>query len=90
MPHSSHRFRHSVLIFPSLLAQMMRDALNKFGKKWKVNPGDGAFYGPKIDIKVYDALGRRHQCATIQLDFQVRRRRLWQSNPHAGIHCVCL
>ena len=38
---------------------------------WKLNPGDGAFYGPKIDIKVYDALGRRHQCATIQLDFQM-------------------
>lgn len=33
--------------------------------------GDGAFYGPKIDIKVFDALGRRHQCATIQLDFQL-------------------
>ena len=38
---------------------------------WKINPGDGAFYGPKIDIKVFDALGRRHQCATIQLDFQL-------------------
>jgi hypothetical protein len=36
-----------------------------------VNPGDGAFYGPKIDIQVYDALRRRHQCATIQLDFQL-------------------
>lgn len=36
---------------------------------WKVNPGDGAFYGPKIDIKVMDAMERVHQCATIQLDF---------------------
>jgi threonyl-tRNA synthetase len=44
-------------------------ALNKFGKDWKLNPGDGAFYGPKIDIKVYDALKRPHQCGTIQLDF---------------------
>ena len=35
-------------------------ALNKFGKPWKLNPGDGAFYGPKIDIKVYDALKRAH------------------------------
>jgi threonyl-tRNA synthetase len=51
--------------------QMIADALDAFGHEWRVNPGDGAFYGPKIDIKVYDALGRRHQCATIQLDFQL-------------------
>lgn len=38
---------------------------------WRVNPGDGAFYGPKIDIKVMDAMDRVHQCATIQLDFQL-------------------
>jgi len=38
---------------------------------WKENPGDGAFYGPKIDIKVMDAMDRIHQCATIQLDFQL-------------------
>jgi len=38
---------------------------------WKENPGDGAFYGPKIDIKVMDAMDRVHQCATIQLDFQL-------------------
>ncbi len=49
----------------------MKEALDAFGKPWKLNPGDGAFYGPKIDIKVFDALGRRHQCATIQLDFQL-------------------
>jgi threonyl-tRNA synthetase len=45
--------------------------LNEFGGEWKINPADGAFYGPKIDIKVTDALKRRHQCATIQLDFQL-------------------
>lgn len=39
-----------------------------------LNPGDGAFYGPKIDIKVKDAIGRFHQCATIQLDFQTAGR----------------
>lgn len=50
---------------------MMKEALDAFGRPWKLNPGDGAFYGPKIDIKVFDALGRRHQCATIQLDFQL-------------------
>ena len=43
----------------------LEEALNKFGKPWKLNPGDGAFYGPKIDIKVYDALKRRHQCGTV-------------------------
>eukprot|EP00455_Lapot_gusevi_P049991 TRINITY_DN718_c0_g1_i1.p1 TRINITY_DN718_c0_g1~~TRINITY_DN718_c0_g1_i1.p1 ORF type:complete len:762 (+),score=325.80 TRINITY_DN718_c0_g1_i1:65-2287(+) len=45
--------------------------LDRFGREWKVNKGDGAFYGPKIDIIVFDALKRRHQCATIQLDFQL-------------------
>jgi threonyl-tRNA synthetase len=49
----------------------LRNALNKSGKEWKLNPGDGAFYGPKIDITVFDALKRRFQCATVQLDFQL-------------------
>lgn len=49
----------------------LEDVLNKFGKPWSLNPGDGAFYGPKIDIRVTDALRRKHQCATIQLDFQL-------------------
>ncbi|KAI0826196.1 threonyl-tRNA synthetase [Irpex lacteus] len=39
--------------------------------QWELNPGDGAFYGPKIDIKIRDALNRSFQCATIQLDFQL-------------------
>jgi len=51
--------------------EKLKQALNKFGKPWKLNPGDGAFYGPKIDIKVFDALERRFQCGTIQLDFQL-------------------
>lgn len=48
-------------------------ALDEFAGpgSWKINPGDGAFYGPKIDIKVFDALDRVHQCATVQLDFQL-------------------
>lgn len=49
----------------------LEDALNKFGQPWKLNPGDGAFYGPKIDITITDALRRPHQCSTIQLDFQL-------------------
>lgn len=47
----------------------LKQALNAFGKPWKENPKDGAFYGPKIDIKLFDALKRPHQCGTIQLDF---------------------
>ena len=39
-----------------------------------MNPGDGAFYGPKIDITIRDALRRSFQCATIQLDFQLPER----------------
>ena len=38
----------------------LEQALIKFGKPWTLNPGDGAFYGPKIDIKVYDAMKRAH------------------------------
>ncbi|KAJ8977476.1 hypothetical protein NQ317_001758 [Molorchus minor] len=49
----------------------LADSLTDFGQPWKLNPGDGAFYGPKIDITIQDALRRLHQCATIQLDFQL-------------------
>lgn len=49
----------------------LEKALNEFGMPWKLNPGDGAFYGPKIDIKVTDCLKRQHQCGTVQLDFQL-------------------
>ncbi|KAI8370356.1 uncharacterized protein BYT42DRAFT_502441 [Radiomyces spectabilis] len=56
----------------------LQDALEKFAQKqgitWEINPGDGAFYGPKIDIVISDALRRKHQCATIQLDFQLPQR----------------
>ncbi|XP_065186810.1 threonine--tRNA ligase 1, cytoplasmic-like [Sycon ciliatum] len=53
----------------------LRKSLTEFvGDKWKLNPGDGAFYGPKVDIIVKDALRREHQCATIQLDFQLPER----------------
>ncbi|CAG0904674.1 unnamed protein product [Darwinula stevensoni] len=52
----------------------LAEGLNKFGKAWKLNPEDGAFYGPKIDITIMDALRREHQCATLQLDFQLPRR----------------
>jgi threonyl-tRNA synthetase len=49
-------------------------ALNQAGVGWKLNKGDGAFYGPKIDILIEDAAGKSIQCATIQLDFQLPLR----------------
>lgn len=50
-------------------------ALDRFVPgQWELNPGDGAFYGPKIDITISDAMRRQHQCATIQLDFQLPQR----------------
>ncbi|KAJ2585435.1 hypothetical protein IWW49_004602 [Coemansia sp. RSA 1797] len=52
----------------------LKDALNNSGRRWVINKGDGAFYGPKIDVRVQDALGRKHQTATIQLDFQLPQR----------------
>ncbi|MGY3803888.1 threonine--tRNA ligase [Pigmentibacter ruber] len=52
----------------------LEEALKKSNVNYQVNPGDGAFYGPKIDFKVKDAIGRMHQCATIQLDFQMPAR----------------
>jgi threonyl-tRNA synthetase len=51
----------------------LAEAMDRFAGKgsWRYNHGDGAFYGPKIDIKVMDAMDRIHQCATVQLDFQL-------------------
>lgn len=46
----------------------LQDALDEYGKPYRINEGDGAFYGPKIDIHIQDALGRSWQCGTIQLD----------------------
>ena len=52
----------------------LRKALDDSGQEYAINEGDGAFYGPKIDFEVLDALGRTFQCATIQLDFQLPRK----------------
>ena len=52
----------------------LRAAIESQGVEYTVNEGDGAFYGPKIDFELIDALGRSFQCATIQLDFQLPRR----------------
>ncbi len=52
----------------------LRFALNKTGKPYTINEGDGAFYGPKIDFHLEDSIGRTWQCGTIQLDFQMPER----------------
>lgn len=52
----------------------LKQAMDKIGMKYEINEGDGAFYGPKIDFKVKDAIGRTWQCATIQLDFNLPER----------------
>jgi threonyl-tRNA synthetase len=52
----------------------LENALQSLGRPYKINPGDGAFYGPKIDIHIKDALGRTWQCGTIQLDMNLPER----------------
>lgn len=54
--------------------QALKDVLEEKGIPYKLNPGDGAFYGPKIDIHILDCLKRSWQCSTIQLDFQLPER----------------
>ena len=49
----------------------LQEALEEFGVPFRLNPGDGAFYGPKIDFHLEDCIGRTWQCGTIQLDFQM-------------------
>ncbi|WP_042477634.1 threonine--tRNA ligase [Bacillus ndiopicus] len=51
--------------------EALENVLKRLGFPFKVNEGDGAFYGPKIDIHIRDAIKRSHQCATVQLDFQM-------------------
>ena len=52
----------------------LKQVLESSGSEYKLNPGDGAFYGPKIDFHLVDALGRAWQCGTIQLDFSMPER----------------
>ncbi|MFZ5975062.1 MAG: threonine--tRNA ligase, partial [Bacillota bacterium] len=52
----------------------LKEALELSGLPYKINPGDGAFYGPKIDFHLEDSIGRTWQCGTIQLDFQMPER----------------
>ena len=52
----------------------LADAITSIGKTYEINPGDGAFYGPKLDFHIQDSLGRTWQCGTIQLDYQLPGR----------------
>lgn len=53
---------------------ILEDVIKKTGKTYKINVGDGAFYGPKIDFQIKDSLGREWQCGTIQLDMNLPER----------------
>ena len=52
----------------------LAEAITSIGKTYTINPGDGAFYGPKLDFHIQDCLGRTWQCGTIQLDYQLPGR----------------
>jgi threonyl-tRNA synthetase len=52
----------------------LQEALEEMGRTYEINPGDGAFYGPKIDFQIFDSLGRSWQCGTIQCDMQMPER----------------
>lgn len=54
--------------------QQLKNVLDETGRDWTISEGDGAFYGPKIDIILKDAQGRENQTATVQLDFQLPQR----------------
>jgi threonyl-tRNA synthetase len=66
-------FLGSVEIWDNAEAQL-KAALDRAGMAYALNQGDGAFYGPKIDFDVTDAIGRKWQCATIQLDYNMPER----------------
>jgi threonyl-tRNA synthetase len=66
-------FLGEIATWDSAEAQL-KQALERAGQAFTVNDGDGAFYGPKIDFDITDAIGRKWQCATIQLDYQMPQR----------------
>ena len=57
-----------------LTTKGLKSALDSYGMEYKINEGDGAFYGPKIDVHIKDALGRTWQCGTVQLDMSLPER----------------
>jgi threonyl-tRNA synthetase len=72
----------------------LKRALEAVGEPFTINEGDGAFYGPKIDFDVTDAIGRKWQCATIQLDYNLPQRfdlkYIGADNaPHSSVSSPC-
>ena len=66
----------------------LSDAITSIGKEYELNPGDGAFYGPKLDFHIQDCLGRTWQCGTIQLDYQLPGRfNLEYTGEDGAKHC---
>ena len=57
-----------------IATETLKKGLEKLGINYKIDPGEGVFYGPKIDIKIKDAIGREWQCSTIQVDFNLPER----------------
>ena len=62
----------------------LKEALDEWGEEYKINEGDGAFYGPKIDLHVHDALDRRWQCGTVQLDMALPEKFELEYKNHEG------
>lgn len=70
----------------SIATEGLKGALDDWGHSYHINEGDGAFYGPKIDIQIRDALGRFWQCGTIQLDFALPQKFDLEYVDNDGIH----
>ena len=66
----------------------LRNALDKKGMAYAVDAGGGAFYGPKIDLKIEDAIGRKWQCSTVQLDFNLPERFAMEYVAEDGLACL--
>lgn len=64
----------------------LKDALDQYGHPYEINEGDGAFYGPKIDIHIKDALGRSWQCGTVQLDMALPEKFALEYTDSDGLH----
>lgn len=71
--------------------EILREELIRTGKQWELNKGDGAFYGPKIDVHLTDSLNRSHQCGTIQLDFQMPKKMdVWYTDTNGDKKHPCV
>jgi threonyl-tRNA synthetase len=69
-----------------IATQGLKGALDEWGQPYRINEGDGAFYGPKIDIHIRDALGRSWQCGTIQLDMALPEKFALEYMDKDGLH----